>query len=242
MFGSNTIEIIIGTILAYTLVSSICTAVREGIESTLKTRAAYLERGIRELFQNDSNLISSFYNHPLINGLFSSAYTPQKLGSKPGWFDRGKNLPSNIPAKNFAKALMDLAARGTATDAANTGGGSPLITLASIRDDALMFSSRPGAWSFISWRTTSMVLQCGDTLRTPAFKVRLSKSKQTASEYPQPEKLLAVSDIEGEYDGFCRLLISAGVMDTRYRWTFGRGALVICGDLFDRGKQVNQEL
>lgn len=133
MFGSNTIEIAIGIILVYILISTICTAIREGIESKLKTRAAYLERGIRELFKKDTTLANNFFNHPLINGLFNADYNAKDLKDKPGWLDGGGNLPSYIPSRNFAKALMDMAARGTTTTADNSSGGSPVITLDGIR-------------------------------------------------------------------------------------------------------------
>lgn len=47
-----------------------------------------------------------------------------------------------------------------------------------------------------------------------------------------------VSDIEGELDGFKRLLIANRILDENNNWTFGTGKLVICGDLMDRGSQV----
>lgn len=62
------------------------------------------------------------------------------------------------------------------------------------------------------------------------------------SVWPAADKILALSDIEGEFDNFRKLLIAAHVMDSLYRWTFGNGHLVICGDLFDRGKDVMAEL
>ena len=31
-------------------------------------------------------------------------------------------------------------------------------------------------------------------------------------------------------------------MDEKYQWIFGKGHLVICGDLFDRGNDVAAEL
>ena len=60
--------------------------------------------------------------------------------------------------------------------------------------------------------------------------------------WKQPRKMLVLSDIEGEFEAFRALLIANKVIDRRYRWTFGKGHLVICGDLFDRGKAVAQEL
>lgn len=53
-----------------------------------------------------------------------------------------------------------------------------------------------------------------------------------------PIKLFLISDVEGEFEGFRNLLISNNVMDENYNWTFGKGHMVICGDLFDRGNEV----
>lgn len=112
MFGSQILETVIGVVFIYFLFCIICTAVREGIEAWLKTRAAYLEQGIRELLydKEGNSLAKNLYEHPLIYNLFSEGYT--KKEDRIGGFIRGKNLPSYIPSKNFALALMDLAARG----------------------------------------------------------------------------------------------------------------------------------
>lgn len=59
-------------------------------------------------------------------------------------------------------------------------------------------------------------------------------------EYAQPEKLFFISDIEGEFAGFRALLISNKIIDEKYNWTFGKGHMVVCGDLFDRGMEVPQ--
>ncbi|MFB9863329.1 metallophosphoesterase [Rufibacter immobilis] len=60
--------------------------------------------------------------------------------------------------------------------------------------------------------------------------------------YPLPDRLLAISDIEGNFDAFYSFLISNGVMDQRYHWTFGRGHLVLNGDMVDRGNNETQVL
>jgi Calcineurin-like phosphoesterase len=54
--------------------------------------------------------------------------------------------------------------------------------------------------------------------------------------------ILILSDIEGEFEHFRNLLLAAHVIDDRYNWIFGKGKLIIAGDLFDRGKQVSQFL
>ena len=53
------------------------------------------------------------------------------------------------------------------------------------------------------------------------------------------DKILVLSDIEGEFDPFRNLLLAAKVIDEKYNWTFGKGRLVVAGDLFDRGRQVS---
>jgi len=75
------------------------------------------------------------------------------------------------------------------------------------------------------------------------FTVRLRDSiLYEPDHFKAPKKVFALSDIEGEFEAFRGLLISAGVMDSAYHWTFGKNALVICGDLFDRGQDVAAEL
>lgn len=46
MFGSRILEVAIGIVFVFLLVSMICSASREGIESWRKSRAAFLELGI----------------------------------------------------------------------------------------------------------------------------------------------------------------------------------------------------
>ncbi len=56
--------------------------------------------------------------------------------------------------------------------------------------------------------------------------------------YKSPEKLFVTSDIEGNFNAFYSLLVSNNVMDENYNWVFGRGHLVICGDMVDRGNNA----
>ena len=56
--------------------------------------------------------------------------------------------------------------------------------------------------------------------------------------YNKPPKILAVSDIEGNFVPFLKLLLANKVIDRYLRWTFGDGHLVIVGDCFDRGEEV----
>ncbi len=58
--------------------------------------------------------------------------------------------------------------------------------------------------------------------------------------YAQPKQVLAISDIEGNFNAFYGLLVGNGVMDQQYRWAYGAGHLVLVGDFVDRGDNVTQ--
>lgn len=114
MFGSWVLDVGIGLIVVFILFATICSSVREGIEACMKTRASFLERGIRELLNDKkgTGLNRLLYEHPLVFSLFSGDYHPTSQGPAPSIFDRGRNLPSYIPSRSFALALFDLVARG----------------------------------------------------------------------------------------------------------------------------------
>jgi hypothetical protein len=120
MFNSGILDVAIGLIFVYLLLSLVCTAINEMIEARLKMRAVDLERGIREMLQDQSEtgLVQQLYNHPLIYSLFEGSYDKAK---------KTRKLPSYIPSRNFALALMDLilpAKPSTTGTPAETSGGT----------------------------------------------------------------------------------------------------------------------
>ncbi len=75
------------------------------------------------------------------------------------------------------------------------------------------------------------------------FAVRLkTRLENEKAEYAIAGKIFVVSDIEGNFRAFRRLLQGNGVIDTAFNWTFGNGHLVLTGDFFDRGSQVTEVL
>lgn len=52
------------------------------------------------------------------------------------------------------------------------------------------------------------------------------------------EKIFAVSDIHGKFNTLTNLLKGNGVIDENLNWTYGKGHLVVIGDIFDRGDLV----
>jgi hypothetical protein len=111
MFNSAILEVAIGIIFVYLLLSLLCSAANEIVELWLKKRATDLERGIRELLKStpgeSGDLVHKLYDHPLINGLFKGVYADS--GITGFWRSlKGTKLPAYIPSRNFALGLMDL--------------------------------------------------------------------------------------------------------------------------------------
>ncbi|AHG88848.1 hypothetical protein J421_1311 [Gemmatirosa kalamazoonensis] len=118
MFGSQILEVAIGLVLVYLVLALIASSVREGAESFLKSRAVQLERGIREMLHDPDGhgFAKRLFEHPLIFGLYRGDYAPSPPAMErvtkrmtQAW---QPNLPSYIPARSFASALLDIAAHG----------------------------------------------------------------------------------------------------------------------------------
>ena len=96
MFGSATLEIALGMIFIFLLLSVICSTINEWIASILNLRGKTLRSGIRRLLDDPEGklLARHFYDHPLVQGMAS------KTGQG--------GLPSYIPAETFTTVLMDI--------------------------------------------------------------------------------------------------------------------------------------
>lgn len=100
MFGSQLLDIAIGIVFLYLLLSLICSGINEILLSVLNMRGRDLARGLRELLNDErgDGMVKAVYDHGLIYGLYKGDY-------KPG---HAANLPSYIPARSFALAIMDI--------------------------------------------------------------------------------------------------------------------------------------
>jgi len=127
MFGSAILEVGIGLVLVFLLVSLILTAVRETIEGWFRTRARDLERALSELLddRDGEGLRGKLYNHPLVYALFPGAVKPAEMSAS-GKSDKwtGRNLPTYIPRETFSAALADLISKGHASDKVMTAYGA----------------------------------------------------------------------------------------------------------------------
>jgi len=126
MFGSDILEIVIGVIFVYLVISLTCTAVNEGISSVLNQRGRNLFNGIRNLLNDPSftGLAQQVYNHGLIDGI-----------TKDKGADQIGRRPSYIASKTFGLALLDiLGSQGVVRAADNDG----LLATAEKADDVLL--------------------------------------------------------------------------------------------------------
>lgn len=74
-----------------------------------------------------------------------------------------------------------------------------------------------------------------------SFKLR-DKLENEQSIYSLPGKIAVLSDIEGNFFALRDFLLNNGIIDNRDKWIFGKGHLVLTGDMFDRGLYVTQLL
>ncbi|SFN57030.1 Calcineurin-like phosphoesterase [Chryseobacterium oleae] len=75
------------------------------------------------------------------------------------------------------------------------------------------------------------------------FKISLKNQYEIEKDqYKMPEKLIAISDIEGNFNAFYSFLLANKVIDSNGDWIFEDGHLVLNGDFVDRGNQVTQVL
>ncbi len=82
-------------------------------------------------------------------------------------------------------------------------------------------------------------------VRIPGTRKNMIVDKMTDKQipnerYPQPEKTLVLSDIEGDFEFMQNMLLKNEVIDKKYNWKYGQGHVVILGDVFDRGENVTE--
>src|SRR5208337_1271445 len=107
MFGSSMIEVAIGVIFVYLLLSLVSTAINEFVASSLKKRSDILLEGSKNLLndQDFKGLAQQLYTHGLVQSISKEAMNPKKSNI----------FPSYMSFNTFASALLDiLASRGAA--------------------------------------------------------------------------------------------------------------------------------
>lgn len=122
------LNVAIGMIFIYLLLSLIATSINELFEAFMKNRASDLKRGLQELIApakgKDDKLLKSFYEHPLICSLYKGSY------------ESNKNLPSYIPASGFSKVVINLLISSHKTDEKPKVSEERVINMANLKDAA----------------------------------------------------------------------------------------------------------
>jgi hypothetical protein len=100
MFGSSILEVAIGVVFIYLFLSLICSAINEGIASTLNKRGSNLFEGVKNLLNDPkfTGLAQQLYTHGLIDGISQEASNPGKQN----------RLPSYMSSNTFALSLLDI--------------------------------------------------------------------------------------------------------------------------------------
>ncbi len=99
LFGSAILDTAVGLVFIYLLLAICCTTVNEWIAGLFNFRGKYLKRGVEQLLddpQGAADLIKRFYAHPVIASMLNR-----------------QDHPSYIPARSFARAIMDLVTPNT---------------------------------------------------------------------------------------------------------------------------------
>lgn len=122
MFGLEILDVVIGLMFVYLLLSLLATGINEYISAVLNRRGKELARGIGRLLEDldagdaldrafkglvpagaaSQSLTEQFYNHPLIRPLAT------RRGRLFSMVHDRPRLPSYIPARTFALAVLDV--------------------------------------------------------------------------------------------------------------------------------------
>jgi hypothetical protein len=102
MFGSAIIDIAIGLVFVYLVLSLVVTAAQEVLETIIKLRGAHLAKGIEKLLGEAR--AKEFFAATAV-----AALSPDR------WLGAGTRKPSYIPSRTFAMVVLDMIVPATAT-------------------------------------------------------------------------------------------------------------------------------
>ena len=137
--------------------------------------------------------------------------------------------------------------------AANTSEAEPELKIqeSSVTDGPYVFLNN-------AQKDTAYWICQSELKQTPIAKAQLTRPA-SCGELPEPHlhtlaatvepdtfthvsKIVALSDVHGQFDVMINLLKAHKIIDKDNHWAFGDGHMVMTGDMFDRGHQVNEVL
>lgn len=163
------------------------------------------------------------------------------------FFNGGPTQPASWPPKIRVVKAVPTGEIG-ADDYSHAAPDGPLVfhrngqvlVKSIVRRDTILV---PSAATFPTPTAAAPALNCHVESTGDRFSFRLRERLNVQpDEYAMPDKMLVISDIEGNFAGFKMLLQGTGVMDKDFSWSFGTGHLALIGDFFDRGLNVTEVL
>jgi hypothetical protein len=126
------LEIAIGVIFVYLVLSLICTAVNEAIATVVNKRGENLFEGVKNLLNDPTftGLAQQVYNHGLVDGISKEMVNPDT-----------NRRPSYLPSKTFSLALLDILSAHGVVSAAH---GKDLKAAEDADDKYQKLLSKPG--------------------------------------------------------------------------------------------------
>ena len=154
MFDSDIVEIAIGLIFVYFLLSLVASSATEWISRVTKLRASNLYDGIENMLENPE-LMKKFYTHPLITPTLQ-AYSKDKKKIEDELAKTLdvrqikkllRNKPSYISSRNFAMVLLEVVGKGSGLEnvkALQDGNKEVVPDVGSIRQSLLALVNQAG--------------------------------------------------------------------------------------------------
>ena len=108
MFGSAVVEVAIGMVFSFLLLSLVASASNETVSSLFSLRAFTLQQGLKKLLNDatGTQIVKMMYDHPMISALAHPSMGQRAVGKM--LRKDVANLPPYIPAHTFTTVLMDV--------------------------------------------------------------------------------------------------------------------------------------
>jgi hypothetical protein len=154
MFGSSMLDIAVGVVFIFLLLSVFASTINELILSLFNMRGKELLLGIQTLLNDKSvtGLVQKVYNHGQVFGLFRGEFDPNKR----------RNLPSYIPSENFAIALLDSIAQPFSEFTPQAAPIQPVATITQAFETAATALAENAATEKVGKPLVSMMAMAGN--------------------------------------------------------------------------------
>jgi hypothetical protein len=154
-------------------------------------------------------------------------------------FDRSKQLINRIVFLTmvFIQIQSNAIALNLSKKHLNDG---PHVLFADGKTEILSVKSGKRIFKICKAKPDSIMLNI--PLLKKSFSIKIRPLSIFPDTYQQVKDLFILSDVHGDFLQFYSLLLNHGIINENLDWTFGKGHLVILGDVFDRGDMVTEIL